>query len=120
MHCWRVLGTAILQRHGHLLPHGEALLVNCKDATCSRACHGFRGNLDRAIMQKGTLSLPNGKPHLECVYRCLIDVAAGMDYLHSLGVINGDLKPANILLKSTDADPRGFSCKVQSLSWTYG
>ena len=68
-------------------------------------------------MQKGTLSLPNGKPNLECVYRCLIDVAAGMDYLHSLGVINGDLKPANILLKSTDADPRGFSCKVQTLPW---
>ena len=66
-------------------------------------------------MQKGTLSLPDGTPNLECVYRCLIDVAAGMDYLHSLGVINGDLKPANILLKSTDADPRGFSCKVQLL-----
>ena len=71
-------------------------------------------------MQKGTLSLSDGKPHLECIYRCLIDVAAGMDYLHSLGVINGDLKPANILLKSTDADPRGFSCKVHLLSWMYG
>lgn len=46
------------------------------------------------------------------MYRCLIDVAAGMDYLHSLGVINGDVKPANILLKSTNADTRGFTCKV--------
>ena len=46
------------------------------------------------------------------MYRCLIDIAAGMDYLHSLGVINGDLKPANVLLKSTHADARGFVCKV--------
>lgn len=46
------------------------------------------------------------------MYRCLIDMAAGMDYLHSLGVINGDLKPANVLLKSTNADSRGFTCKV--------
>lgn len=47
------------------------------------------------------------------MYRCLIDMAAGMDYLHSLGVINGDLKPANVLLKSTIADSRGFTCKVR-------
>lgn len=46
------------------------------------------------------------------LYRCLTDIAAGMDYLHSLGVINGDLKPANVLLKSTHADARGFVCKV--------
>lgn len=49
----------------------------------------------------------------ESMYRCLIDMAAGMDYLHSLGVINGDLKPANVLLKSTNADSRGFTCKVR-------
>ena len=47
------------------------------------------------------------------MYRCLIDMAAGMDSLHSLGVINGDLKPANVLLKSTNADSRGFVCKVR-------
>ena len=41
--------------------------------------------------------------------RCLIDIAAGMEYLHSLGVIHGDLKGANCLLKSTACDPRGFT-----------
>ncbi|BDA46411.1 probable serine/threonine-protein kinase/receptor R826 at N-terminal half [Coccomyxa sp. Obi] len=71
-----------------------------------------RGNLDRAIMQQKSFQYSNGKPNLESMYRCLIDIAAGMDYLHSLGVINGDLKPANVLLKSTNADSRGFTCKL--------
>ena len=73
----------------------------------------YRGTLDRAIMQKQILYHPSGKPNLEFMYRCLIDIAAGMDYLHSLGVINGDLKPANVLLKSTHEDARGFTCKVR-------
>ena len=67
-------------------------------------------------MQKQILYSADGTPNLEFLYRCLIDIAAGMDYLHSLGVINGDLKPANVLLKSTNEDVRGFICKVCSLS----
>jgi hypothetical protein len=46
---------------------------------------------------------------------CLIDVSAGMSYLHSIGLLHSDLKGANVLLKScavTSSDPRGFLCKV--------
>ncbi|KAK9822208.1 hypothetical protein WJX81_005892 [Elliptochloris bilobata] len=70
-----------------------------------------RGNLDRAILNR--VFLRDGKPNLDAVLRSLIDIAAGMDYLHSLGVLHGDLKGPNVLLKtSVEHDPRGFCCKI--------
>ena len=49
---------------------------------------------------------------------CLVDIAAGMSYLHSIGLLHSDLKGGNVLLKScapTKSDPRGFVCKVWSI-----
>ncbi|CAL5227539.1 g10528 [Coccomyxa viridis] len=70
-----------------------------------------RGNLDRALVQKKMMTADNCLD-LDTVCRCLIDIAAGMDYLHSLGVLHGDLKGANVLLKSSGDDPRGYTCKL--------
>lgn len=51
------------------------------------------------------------------VLACLKDIACGMEYLHSLGVLHGDLKPANIMLKSVVFDPRRYICKVRLAWW---
>lgn len=41
------------------------------------------------------------------MYRCLLDIASGLSFLHQKGILHGDLKLGNILLKSTASDIRG-------------
>ena len=71
-----------------------------------------------------------GNAHLVCggveqvaLLMCAIDIAAGMNYLHSINLLHGDLKTANVLLKScppSDGNPRGFTCKVCTLAQATG
>ncbi len=49
-------------------------------------------------------------------YRALLrtakEIAQGLEHLHYLNVVHGDLKPGNVLLKGSRVDVRGFNAQV--------
>eukprot|EP00892_Ulva_mutabilis_P004834 jgi/Ulvmu1/2722/UM014_0179.1 len=47
-----------------------------------------------------------------CALLTSLDVANGMKLLHKYKILHGDLKPHNVLLCSSDTDPRGFVSKL--------
>ena len=46
------------------------------------------------------------------VLKCLLEIVFGMEYLHSISIVHGDLKCANVLCSSKLMDARGFVCKI--------
>jgi len=68
---------------------------------------GEQGHAPEQQRQPGT-----GKVHMRTLLLTLIEIASAMGYLHRMGVVHCDLKPANVLLKSSNIDPRGFTAKV--------
>lgn len=86
--------------------------------------HCELGSLHRALQRRAFL--PSEKWPFRATFRALLrtaaEIAKGMEHCHSLGVIHGDLKPGNILLKTHRADRRGYIAKVADfgLSWHVG
>eukprot|EP00884_Botryococcus_braunii_P009555 jgi/Botrbrau1/18600/Bobra.0367s0041.2 len=72
------------------------------------------GSLHRAIQKKSFK--PHGPWGFQLTYRALLrtaqEVAKGMEYIHSKGIVHGDLKPGNVLLKTHKIDRRGYVAKV--------
>ncbi|KAG2430077.1 hypothetical protein HXX76_010176 [Chlamydomonas incerta] len=49
---------------------------------------------------------------MRSVYSTLLEVALALRHMHSLHLVHCDLKPQNVLLKSSPRDPRGFTAKL--------
>ncbi|KXZ43572.1 hypothetical protein GPECTOR_86g365 [Gonium pectorale] len=69
------------------------------------------GAIQRGIFQPGGTWSP--RVARRALLRTAAEVARGLAHLHSLGVVHGDLKPANVLLISSRDDRRGFTAKVR-------
>jgi len=71
------------------------------------------------------LFLPNGygafshHMRLRALLRTAREVATGLQHLHDCGVVHGDIKPANILLKDSRGDKRGFSAMVSDFGLSH-
>ncbi|PNH09043.1 putative tyrosine-protein kinase [Tetrabaena socialis] len=48
----------------------------------------------------------------EGAFRHLLEVALALRYLHGRRLVHCDVKAANVLLKSSSRDPRGWTCKL--------
>jgi serine/threonine protein kinase len=84
--------------------------------------HCDLGSLQRALQRRAFL--PSAKWPQHATFRALLrtaaEIAKGMEYIHGQhGVVHGDLKPSNVLLKTHRADRRGYVAKVADfgLSW---
>ncbi|PNW70197.1 hypothetical protein CHLRE_17g709900v5 [Chlamydomonas reinhardtii] len=51
-------------------------------------------------------------PALVPLYTSLLEVALALRHLHSRRLVHCDVKAANVLLKSSTRDPRGWTCKL--------
>ncbi|EFJ49343.1 hypothetical protein VOLCADRAFT_104447 [Volvox carteri f. nagariensis] len=73
-------------------------------------CDG--GTLKDALDGSRFTNPETGMSYTETAVRVAIEIASGMSYIHNRNIIHGDLKPANILLRSNSSSPYGYTVKI--------
>ncbi|GLC56675.1 hypothetical protein PLESTB_001133500 [Pleodorina starrii] len=53
-----------------------------------------------------------GGAAMRAIYLTLLEVALALRHMHAMQLVHCDVKPANVLLRSSASDPRGFTCKL--------
>ncbi|GIL51841.1 hypothetical protein Vafri_7765 [Volvox africanus] len=103
-----------------LLPKAKGQSVNgaaeCGGVTgpsnmiiCMEYCDA--GSLKHAV-KRGCFRTAGSRPNMQALYTTLMEIALALRHLHALRLVHCDLKPSNILLKSSMRDPRAWVCKL--------
>ncbi|GFR44780.1 hypothetical protein Agub_g6112, partial [Astrephomene gubernaculifera] len=95
---------------------GVIVLVQefCDAGTLKTAINN-RAFYDRGTHAAGDSGAARGGPlqlNMRAVYSTLLEIALALRHMHSLHLVHCDLKPQNVLLKSSPRDPRGFTAKL--------
>ncbi|KAG2482119.1 hypothetical protein HYH03_018926 [Edaphochlamys debaryana] len=76
---------------------------------CMEYCDA--GSLKQAV-KKGCFRGEAAQPDMQKIYTTLMEIALALRHMHALRLAHCDLKPSNILLKSSLRDPRGWVSKL--------
>ncbi|KAG2448433.1 hypothetical protein HYH02_006325 [Chlamydomonas schloesseri] len=80
--------------------------------------HADKSTLQAAV-QRGLFKenrVWSSRVALRALLRTALEVCFALQHLHSRSVVHGALRPANVLLKSSNLDRRGFTAKVANFS----
>ncbi|GFH11996.1 protein kinase domain-containing protein, partial [Haematococcus lacustris] len=89
------------QKDGHMsIAEDQAVAGDWKMYIVQEYCDG--GHLKRAV-DSGALTEDGVTPSMLTVVNTALDIACGLQHIHSKNIIHGDLSPANILLKLDDS-----------------